>query len=258
MPTWAASLDWAHRKPEMLERMQTGYPRFHIHPMIEDLSGRILTKMGPTYGPESVRRRIDGATDAVAPNAMLFVSLCYAKRCAWELNRHIDRSRKDEIMILSAGLSSSHMCEEGSTQELVDWNSLEHHAVIYPSDLSQFAKAFWTHTGFGISSRHAEVCLQNFDRLRYNPYDPFLQKFITAPSIPSSEMLEMTSVFFDLDKDIQCKDTLRRRISSYYGGAATDDVLLYGTGMTAMTKITEGVKSLSKAKREACQVVVYG
>ncbi|PIG80112.1 hypothetical protein AARAC_011650 [Aspergillus arachidicola] len=38
-------------------------------------------------------------------------------------------------------------------------------AVLYPSDLLKAAMAFWRDTGSGLSTRHAEFCLEEFDYL---------------------------------------------------------------------------------------------
>lgn len=49
-------------------------------------------------------------------------------------------------------------------QPIFGRHHLELHVVTYPLEIRKLAKSFWQHTGMGISSRYAEVCLSVFPK----------------------------------------------------------------------------------------------
>lgn len=51
------------------------------------------------------------------------------------------------------------LCANNSSTNI--WSEL--YAVLYPIELNQYAKAYWQHTGEGISSRRAEFCQHQLD-----------------------------------------------------------------------------------------------
>ncbi|KAF2277560.1 cystathionine gamma-synthase [Westerdykella ornata] len=136
LPTWRANVGYEEGEEWVVAKMKTGYPRFFIHKSIEKFTAAILEK----YGRPGER-------------ALLFPSPAVARRCqdffraqAPELSpaqvRIIDlvpaaaKERSEELAVISPRIS----------------------AVLFPEDAFRTGKAFWQHSGDGISSRRAEYC----------------------------------------------------------------------------------------------------
>lgn len=114
--------------------MQTGYPRFFIHLLIQELQLEILAK----YGLSSEK-------------VMLFPSRKTAERC-----RSFFHDRKPEI--LPGDIRLLHL--EVVSSEIGSKNAYSNlSCVFFPSDEFPIAKQVWQHTGDGVSSRRAEYCL---------------------------------------------------------------------------------------------------
>ncbi|RDL30793.1 uncharacterized protein BP5553_10138 [Venustampulla echinocandica] len=132
LPTWEASLGWATRKPDVINKMKSGYPRFFIHPMITHLASLVVKK----YGVESSTLL-----------AMLFPTSDVAERCA----AYISKYHQDPQ------LQTMHVVPKWESTLTGKWTSI--HAVLFSPENFPYAKKFWQHTGEGISSRRAELCL---------------------------------------------------------------------------------------------------
>lgn len=137
LPTWKSNVAYEEGERWVLDKMQCGYPRFFIHPLIQRLAQAIVQRHGS----------LD--TDM----AMLFPSRSCAVRCTDFLAKQIanlDMSRIhtfDFVPQLDQAASTK-------TKRVLPRVS----AVVYPKELWPIAKAFWQHTGEGITSRRAEFC----------------------------------------------------------------------------------------------------
>ncbi|KAK5173185.1 Cystathionine gamma-synthase [Saxophila tyrrhenica] len=141
LPTWRSNIGYEEGESWVVDKMQCGYPRFFIHKSIEKLASSIIKQHGDT------------ATD----KAMLLPSHRCASRCSVFLksqNPDIDPSRIRHLDFVPR--QDHHDSHSSFVQPRVS-------AVIYPRDLWPTAKAFWQHTGEGISSRRADFCQRAFD-----------------------------------------------------------------------------------------------
>lgn len=118
------------------------------------------------------------------------------------------------------------------------------YVLIYPRQLAAEGKAFWQHTGYGISSRCAAFWLENA---------PFLHVSGTSHSC---------------DFDIMQKEAhdatlvIRNRISSLLSSNANEvgikAVHIYPTGMSAISHVATALHSLKGRDQRPCQVAVFG
>ncbi|RKP06175.1 PLP-dependent transferase [Thamnocephalis sphaerospora] len=134
LPTWQDNIDYEEGAARIHDAMKSGYPRFFIHTSIQRLAARYLKQYG---GP--------------GEKVILMASALVARRCrAFVLAQRtvtgVTEARGEvRVMALSPDTNAS---------------GIGVHAVFFPEADWPLAKAFWQHTGDGISSRLAE------DRLR--------------------------------------------------------------------------------------------
>lgn len=87
---------------------------------------------------------------------MLFPTLLVAKRCQDFISRN---SGSAAVRIIEFVHQQSKAPSKVPSTNI--WSDLC--AVFYPKDLQKHAKAYWQHTGEGVSSRRAEFCQRQFD-----------------------------------------------------------------------------------------------
>ena len=226
--------------------MQGGYPRFFIHPIVSTLAECIAKKFdSPSVvgGPPQIQQDPPRM-------AMLFPSRQRASHCEQFLLDNAKDTKESRITTLPLSVSSSRAWSGHDYH--VTWSHLEFYAVLYPSDLFSLAKLFWQHTGFGISSRYAECCLQNINKLGL--FDPH--------AMNSYGLVEHLLEVLGIKDDKKCKDTLRRRIASEKTSlgrhvVSRRDVFLYPSGMCAITNMAEAILAMT-GNQETCKVVIYG
>jgi cystathionine gamma-synthase len=123
----------------VLSKMKTGYPRFFIHLIIQELEREVLSR----YGRPG---------EAV----MLFPSPTTAKRCQQFLDTKLDGLENDLVRIIAL-LPSVH----GDTDVRENRTAVSSlFCVFFPKQHFSVAKQVWQHSGDGISSRRGEFCLK--------------------------------------------------------------------------------------------------
>lgn len=142
LPTWASNVGYEEGESWVLDKMQCGYPRFFIHKSIERLAKSVVQRHGSREHEK----------------AMLVPTRACAERCAAFLREQNPKLDSSGVRILDFGLQ--HGKATGIPSSQVRPRVC---AVTYPSELWPTAKAFWQHTGEGISSRRAEYCQKAFD-----------------------------------------------------------------------------------------------
>ncbi|KAG1171876.1 hypothetical protein G6F70_006472 [Rhizopus microsporus] len=140
LPTWQDNIYYEEGNPIVTSKMECGYPRFFIHPLIQKLSARLVAKFGK-------------------PNdsCMLFPSHKVAESCRAFMHRYYQQP-----------LGTIRIAEF----EIVAPESHERvpiHIVLFPQDAFPIAKQFWQHSGDIISSRMAEYCLSILDGKQNSP-----------------------------------------------------------------------------------------
>lgn len=136
LPTWKSNVGYEEGEEWVVGRMQCGYPRFSVHPLIQSLARDVLRRCG---NPES-----EATT--------LFPSLKTAEVCREFVVAKIPPGDAPKIRIVSFVPSS----KVGS--DLRSNVASKLFCVIYPKALAPIAKQVWQHSGDGISSRRSEFC----------------------------------------------------------------------------------------------------
>ncbi|KAK5135173.1 hypothetical protein LTR08_005559 [Meristemomyces frigidus] len=136
LPTWKANVAYEEGERWVVDKMQCGYPRFFIHPSIERLAQTVVQQHGSLE----------------ADKAMLFPTRGCAGRCRDFLCKENPDVLSSVFKVLEY-VPQAQQSHSGPKRVLPRVS-----AVIYPKELWPTAKAFWQHTGEGISSRRAEFC----------------------------------------------------------------------------------------------------
>lgn len=224
--------------------MQTGYPRFFIHSLIETLARHICHKAQHD--------------SSLIQKAMLFPGKIHALQCERYLTHHATNNCAIGVSIRTVSLA---LRTPGAALQTpgVQWEQAEFHAVLYPSHLYPLAKSFWQHTGFGISSRYAEFCLGRIDDLQIQTF-PTQFKPGWEDSAEVSEK-ERACISARAIEDEEIKGTLRRRIAKLASGdkntVEEKDVYLFPSGMSAISTIAQALHTI-KNSDASLKVVAHG
>ncbi|KAK5942664.1 Cystathionine gamma-synthase [Knufia obscura] len=133
LPTWRSNVGYEEGEEWVVSKMQTGYPRFFIHLIIQELEKEILSQ----YGRSGER-------------VMLFPSRRTAQRCQAFFQ---DKRSEVSVRLLHLEPTSSQL---KNTKYVLSKLS----CVFFPADEFPTAKQVWQHSGSGISSRRGEFCLK--------------------------------------------------------------------------------------------------
>lgn len=120
----------------MMSKMVCGYPRFFVHPTIQNLAQEIVRRVG----------------DPNLETATLFASTKSARVCHSFVLGKIPTEQAYKVRIVNF-IPSRHT--EAATTVT---SSLS--CVIYPKEYAPLTKQVWQHSGNGISSRRGEFCLR--------------------------------------------------------------------------------------------------
>lgn len=140
LPTWDATVGYEENDPNIVNVMQTGYPRFFIHLSIQKLARFCEQKYG-------------SPTEC----AILVPSSTIAEECRSFLEARSVPARIVQIFLPNPTQWTPHV-----------------HAILFPAESFPVAKQFWQHTGLGISSRLAEHCLNLIAAVATPPGSPTL------------------------------------------------------------------------------------
>lgn len=136
LPSWKANVAYEEGEPWIVKKMQCGYPRFFVHPIIQSLAREVVRRHG---GPES-------------ESAILFPSPKTAVVCYSFFMSKIPSAEAQKVRIVNLVPSSRNDSESPAITSPLS-------CVIHPKEYASVAKQVWQHTGNGISSRRGEFCL---------------------------------------------------------------------------------------------------
>lgn len=119
LPTWQDVIDYERADPRVISRLQTGYPRFFIHPLTERLFA-------------ACRQRFADADEI----CHVYPSHATARRCLQSVRRWT-----------------------GQPGRIESWSDDGPVVVCLPKQVEEAARKHWRHTGEGISSRQADAVL---------------------------------------------------------------------------------------------------
>lgn len=248
--------------------MKTGYPRFFIHRLIDTLSQELVaylrdhdvsssststctTHVAPTDPPK------DPTNDVLA---LLFPEPRSAFLCRGFLERAAaaaEGAERAEVKVRALDLGGI-LCDPvvetpplsdvdiKPHSEKIDWHKSPIFIVTYPAPLFPKAKAFWQHTGYGISSRQAAYFFQN-------------QTFLPprGPATSTGEKIEVL-----VDQATESKKVIRQRLaelaSSELLPVTVDDVFLYPTGMTGISQVAAALTRSRRHIKRPITVAIFG
>jgi cystathionine gamma-synthase len=119
LPTWADVIGYEQSDPRVISRLQTGYPRFFIHPVTERLFAEGVRRF---CGPDEF--------------CHIYPTRAAAERCIESVRRWT-----------------------GLAGRCAAWAETGPFVTCFPREAADAAKKHWRHTGEGISSRQAEALL---------------------------------------------------------------------------------------------------
>ncbi|CVK90201.1 related to O-succinylhomoserine (thiol)-lyase met-7 chain [Fusarium mangiferae] len=216
IPTWEDTVAWARRDPELIAQLKTGYPRFFVPLVVNELAERLLTwtsSLPWRFLAAEFRDELRQSLKERGRSAMLITARHHAK----DLQRYLEKQLTRAFVFVvdfEGNIRPVKKSENGS-----DLNEIS--VVVYPPQGAKEAKAFWQHTGFGISSRRATYWLENA---------PFLNRGREWPDaiLPIQEAKE-------------AKVAIQQRVADSFSTQDNklkkSDVLLYPTGMSAISHI---------------------
>lgn len=137
LPTWEANVAYEEGLEWIAKRMQCGYPRFFVHPIIQNLALEVLRRQG----------------DPETESATLFPSPKTANVCLSFVLSRIFSEESSRVRIVNFVPSTRTDAESPAVTSLLS-------CVIYPKEYASIAKQVWQHTGNGVSSRRGEFCLR--------------------------------------------------------------------------------------------------
>ncbi|QKX64406.1 uncharacterized protein TRUGW13939_11580 [Talaromyces rugulosus] len=134
LPTWKSNVGYEEGEEWVVGQMECGYPRFMVHPLIQNLVKEIIQRVG---NPES-------------ESATVFPSLKTAQLCKDFLVSKIPADQSSKLRIVNFVPSA-----KAGNADVIS----RLYAIIYPKEYASVAKQVWQHSGHGISSRRGEFCL---------------------------------------------------------------------------------------------------
>ncbi|KAH8428908.1 cystathionine gamma-synthase [Aspergillus melleus] len=136
LPTWKDNVAYEEGEPWLVSKMQCGYPRFFVHPIIQELAREVVLRHGK---PD---------TETV----MLFPSPKTARVCYSFFLSRLSSTESQKVRIVDLAPPSHPETESPTVTSHLS-------GVIFPKEYAPIAKQVWQHTGSGISSRRGEFCL---------------------------------------------------------------------------------------------------
>ena len=162
LPTWKACVGYEEGDEWVISKIHQAYPRYLaillMHVYTTKAAGRrFFIHESITKFARSVTDRYGSATQ----EAMLFPSHAVAERCMDFLMGQLEPFKlENSVRIIDLKLVAD-IVDKGGKRGITPIHSVIS-AVLYPCHVSKTMKAFWQHTGDGISSRRAEFCHRAF------------------------------------------------------------------------------------------------
>lgn len=154
LPTWGSNVGYEEGQDWVLSKMKTGYPRYvtlMFNKQVTLFRGRFFIHKSIQRFAEAIVAKYGHADD----KAILFPSRSAAVRCVNFFHSQVRdlHSSKLRIVDLVPNPQRQHSRYSKFVSPCIS-------AVTFPQEYFAVAKAFWQHTGEGISSRRAEYCHQ--------------------------------------------------------------------------------------------------
>ncbi len=255
LPKWADTVGWASREPRVLDSMKTGYPRFFVARVVHRLAMRLLEIRHSQEG-HPIKSEQSGIETIYGELAMVLDtrrhgSMCRSILTEWSAIRDGGTPAVDIGVFTVTWDGKITAVDQENIPDCVDSprrvGDEDIVLVSYPAELALDAKAFWQHTGFGISSRRATHWLESAPFLSSTPLVP---RLLPSPA-EAAQRVELA------------REQLKHRIAT---GQSSDplavspsDVFLFPTGMSAIAETTAAIKTLRQPTPSSpYRVAVFG
>ncbi|KAM0249581.1 hypothetical protein ACHAP5_002707 [Fusarium lateritium] len=233
IPTWKDTVAWARRDPDLISQLKTGYPRFFVPLVVDQLAERLLEWTSSNRNPNTVTSELSTLISTTGRAAMLLPAGHHARMC----QAYLDTQDKGATFVLKVDFSNGiHITENLDKTCTLD----EIYAVAYPKELAKEAKAFWQHTGFGVSSRRATYWLENAPILNQGSKS-------SVTDLPNQEAEDATFMVQQRIADLFSTET---------NSLDVDDVFLYPSGMSAIAHTADTVRQFITATKRT--VAIFG
>ncbi|KAH6992655.1 pyridoxal phosphate-dependent transferase [Fusarium venenatum] len=233
IPTWKDTLAWARRDPELISQLKTGYPRFFVPLVVGQLSEKLLQWPSCESTPDKLPSELRALLAAPGRSAMLLPAGHYANMC----QKYLNAQNKGAVFALQADFNKGVYLAETLYKKC---SPDEIYAVVYPRELAAEAKAFWQHTGFGVSSRRATHWLESA---------PFLNRDNKSPTcrLQSDEAA---------DAKVRVQKRIARLFSTETNNLDADDIFLYPSGMSSISHTADTIVHMKTDKKRT--VAIFG
>lgn len=238
LPTWAATVAYEEGEEWVVQKITSGYPRFFIHSVIQELAKKIENK----YGREG-------------ESAMLFPSRKAGNRCREFI------SSASGISVRSIRLLQLSTRPPENDEEISSTIESTVCAVFFPSEVFPSAKCYWQHSGEGISSRMGEYVLRELFGAN--------SEVVEDPDLEYNKFVEQKfGRVLDLKFAHQAKNALRRRICGKVDKShnqqeemeklrrgknlSETDVYFYSSGMAAIFHAHNALLKTREPKKCVC------
>ncbi|KDN52091.1 PLP-dependent transferase [Tilletiaria anomala UBC 951] len=162
LPTWQDNIDYEEGR--LTDVMETGYPRFFIHRSIQKLAAHLESKFAK---PDESSLLVP--TAKIADSCRDFMQSHHAKMFSGTTPPSLPVRIVRFCLLpptdsppLASGAFEDQVAEERENAQADPCsalNTVKIYIILFPKEFFPLAKAYWQHTGDGISSRMAERCL---------------------------------------------------------------------------------------------------
>ncbi|RGP62449.1 hypothetical protein FLONG3_10222 [Fusarium longipes] len=221
IPTWKDTVAWAKRDPDLISQLKTGYPRFFVPLVVGQLAEKLLQCFSSESNPDELPTELRVLLAESGRSAMLLPAGHHASMC----QEYLNAKNKGVTFVLRADFDNGvYFADTPPKKCTLD----EVYAVVYPRELAVEAKAFWQHTGFGVSSRRATHWLENAPSLNQNNESSEID--LRSEQAANSKLFVQRRIADLLSTENNCLDT--------------DDVFLYPSGMSSISHVAETIQHL--------------
>ncbi|ORY16982.1 pyridoxal phosphate-dependent transferase [Clohesyomyces aquaticus] len=215
LPSWEKVVQYMKGEKSVVDKLQSDYPRFYEHQYVQELHESVLRRV---RAPEYMR-------------CAIFPSEAGMRRCSQYLRRNTN-----------IAFPLQQMCFKATLGDISTTTWARFYAVLYPMEYTKQVREVWAFTGDGISSRHAEFCVQRFALMESTSKFPALTTSAMATvvgQIPIPQWGES-----DSDVKAKIKTQIAKLVTSHkpgYDAVKPQDVLLYPNGMSAIGAVARSL-----------------
>ncbi|QMW33008.1 hypothetical protein G4B84_008439, partial [Aspergillus flavus NRRL3357] len=224
LPTWDSVIGLSRKEKWLLDQLEWSYPRFYLNKSIRELSGAVLRRL-----------QINDTT----VSCIVFSSGAAGHQCATVLET-LPSENPFTIKVVRLVMPLESNLGDTSSH----WANFT--AVLYPSDLLKAAMAFWRDTSSGLSIRHAEFCLEEFDYLDSDSSTPVYRTPASRKRCRGKTPESLIWMRAAARNSHEVKSFLADLATSEQPGQPTvspDEVFLYPTGMNAIYTLSAALVS---------------